>query len=62
MYATIDELSDEPVSVTLEGERVRIRYGRGAAFSLDISEAVDLVDAVAVVLCEATPCTTEVAQ
>ena len=50
MYATIDELSDAPVSVTLEGERVRIRYGRGATFSLDVGEACDLVDAVATVL------------
>ncbi|MCZ4276253.1 hypothetical protein [Rhodococcoides yunnanense] len=50
MYATIDELTGEPVAVTLEGDRVRIRYGRGATFSLDIGEALALVDAVGTVL------------
>ncbi|MCZ4077284.1 hypothetical protein O1W68_04955 [Rhodococcus sp. H36-A4] len=45
-------MTDEPVTVTAEGDRVRIRYGRGATLSLEIGEAVDLVDAVATVLGE----------
>lgn len=46
VFATIDELSDEPVSVTVDGLRIRIRYGSGIALSMDRGEAVDLVAAL----------------
>ncbi|WP_197480954.1 hypothetical protein [Rhodococcus sp. EPR-157] len=46
MFAQIDELSDEPVSVTRDGLRIRIRYGSGIALSMDRGEAVALVAAL----------------
>ncbi|MDJ0394253.1 hypothetical protein QMK17_13045 [Rhodococcus sp. G-MC3] len=42
MFATIDEMSDDPVTVTTDGNRIRVRYGRGVALSLDHGEAVAL--------------------
>ncbi|MGB7239791.1 MAG: hypothetical protein WBD41_27895 [Rhodococcus sp. (in: high G+C Gram-positive bacteria)] len=46
VFATLDELSDDPVSVTVDGLRIRIRYGNGIALSMDRGEAVDLVAAL----------------
>ncbi|QII05909.1 hypothetical protein BH93_11470 [Rhodococcoides fascians A25f] len=48
---TIDELTNAPVVVTrdVEGKRLRIVYG-SSSISLDLTEAVDLVDALATVL------------
>ncbi|WP_206499118.1 hypothetical protein [Rhodococcus sp. KRD175] len=41
-------MTDAPVTAEIvPGNRVRIAYGRSVMFSLDVGEAVDLVDAVA---------------
>ncbi|MDV8024006.1 hypothetical protein [Rhodococcus sp. IEGM 1330] len=51
MFAQLDEMTDEPVTAeVVSGNRIHIAYGRSVSMSLDIGEAVDLVDATVTVL------------